>query len=84
MVLQQALADLKYRVPQLLRLGHRQASGPEGGAAPVPVSQGSPAGNSVHQELAVPMLRAYGRRQRATFRTQEYSLAYLERLARLT
>lgn len=40
--------------------------------------------HTIEEALAVPMLRAYGRRQLAMFRNQEYSLAYLERLARLT
>lgn len=38
---------------------------------------------TLEEVLAIPMLRAYGRKQLAMLRMQEHSLAYLERLAAL-
>ena len=43
----------EHGVPQLLRLDHGQAQGPQGGTAAVPVPQGQPAGDPVHQERPV-------------------------------
>src|SRR6266566_119810 len=43
----------EHRVPQLLRLGHRQAQGPQGGTPEVAVPQGQPAGDPVHRQRPV-------------------------------
>jgi hypothetical protein len=53
-VLQQALADLNTRVPELLQLAHAEAERAEGLAAPFPVAEGPAAGHPVHRQRSVP------------------------------